>query len=167
MSSMALAQVPEIRRLPPVPWRDPQTVSPEKLTEYIQTLEQACAEDPCSADLRTCLGMAHAMNYQVYRSMEDLEQAIRLEPDHFFAQFKYAELFYRLRALPRAEEEANKALEIAHNNWEMSMARRLLLEIRTLNRAGTRHIVSTKPLAGPTGVLLMMMLVTVLVMIWR
>ena len=130
-------------------------------------LEQACAEDPRSADLRTCLGMAHAMNYQVYRSMDDLEQAIRLEPDHFFAQFKYAELFYRLRALPRAEEEANKALEIAHNNWEMSMARRLLLEIRTLNRAGTRHIVSTKPLAGPTGVLLVMMLVTVLVMIWR
>ena len=167
MSSMALAQVPEIHRLPPVPWRDPQTVSPQQLAEYIQMLEQACAEDPRSADLRTCLGMAHAMNYQVYRSMDDLEHAIRLEPDHFFAQFKYAELHYRLRALPRAEEEAKKALEIARNNWEMSMARRLLQEVRTLNRAGTRHIVSTKPLAGPVSVLLAMMVIATLVMIWR
>jgi hypothetical protein len=167
MSSMALAPLSEPRRLPPVPWRDPLTVSPEKLTEYIQMLEVACAEDPRSADLRTCLGMAHAMNYQVYRSMDDLEQAIGLEPDHFFARFKYAELYYRLRALPRAEEEATKALEVAHNNWEISMARRLLQEIRKLNRAGTRHIVSTKPLTGPTGVLLVMMAIATLVMIWR
>jgi hypothetical protein len=167
MSSMALAQLTEGYRLPPVPWRDPQTVSPEKLTEYIQMLEAACAEDPYSADLRTCLGMARAMNYQVYHSMDDLEHAIRLEPEHFFAQFKYAELFFRLRALQRAEAEALRALEIAHNNWEVSMARRLLQEIRTLNRAGGRHIVSTKPLTGPAGVLLVMLLVTTLVMLWR
>ena len=69
------------------------------LAQYIQPLELACEENPRSADLRTCLGMAHAMNYDVYKSMDALELAVALEPDHFLAQFKYAELHYRLRAL--------------------------------------------------------------------
>ena len=47
--------------------------------------------------------MAYAMNYEVYKSMDALEAAVALEPDHFFAQLKYAELYYRLRALIRAE----------------------------------------------------------------
>ena len=87
------------QRIPAVPWRDPHTVSPESLAGYIQTLEQACVEDPRSAGVRTCLGMAYAMNYEVYKSMDALEAAVELEPDHFFAHMKYAELHYRLRAL--------------------------------------------------------------------
>ena len=97
-----------IRTLP-VPWRDPHTVSPAELKEYIGFLEKACEEHPRSADLRTCLGMAYAMNYDVYKSMDALEAAVGLDETHFFAQMKYAELFYRLRALERAEEETVKA----------------------------------------------------------
>src|SRR3954470_19497070 len=92
-------------RLPPVPWRDPHTVSPAQLKSFIQSLESACELQPRSADVRTCLGMAYAMNYEVYKSMDALELAVELEPDHFFAQYKYAELHYRLRALIKAEEE--------------------------------------------------------------
>ncbi len=136
-------------RLPPVPWRDPHTVSPAKLREYIQTLETACGENPRSADLRTCLGMAHAMNFDVYRSMDALEAAVQLEPDNFFAQLKYAELHYRLRALHRAEEETLKASELARNNWELSLARKQLLEIRRLMREGTQKPEWTKPLTWP------------------
>src|SRR6266700_5709559 len=91
-------------RLPPVPWRDPHTVSPAELARYIQNLELACEQNPGSADLRTCLGMAYAINYDVYKSMDALELAVETDPSHFFAQFKYAELHYRLRALVRAEQ---------------------------------------------------------------
>ena len=56
--------------LPPVPWRDVHNVSPGELSAYIQQLEQACLDNPRSADLRTCLGMAHAVNYDVDRSMD-------------------------------------------------------------------------------------------------
>jgi hypothetical protein len=45
-----------------LPWRDPHTVPPGDLEAYIQKLERACAVQPRSADLRTCLGMAYAMN---------------------------------------------------------------------------------------------------------
>src|SRR5947209_16860329 len=116
-------------RLPPVPWRDPNTVSPAQLKSYIQSLESACELQPRSADVRTCLGMAYAMNYDVYKSMDALEYAVQMEHGHFFAQLKLAELNYRLRALVRAEQETLKALDLATSAWELSLARRQLQEI--------------------------------------
>jgi hypothetical protein len=153
-----LAQ-PSGLRLPPVPWRDPHTVSPAKLAEYIQMLELACEQNPRSADLRTCLGMAHAMNFDVYKSMDALELAVQLEPDHFFGQLKYAELHYRLRALVKAEKEALKASELATNSWELALARKLLQEIRALMRSGTQKPEWTKPLATPAFCLLAMTII--------
>jgi hypothetical protein len=126
------------RRLPPVPWRDPHSVPPELLAAHIRDLGIACEREPESASLRTCLGMAYAMNFQVYKSMDALELAVRLEPDHFFAQLKYAELNYRLRALVKAEVETVKALELAQTPWEFTLARKQLQEIRALTRLGTQ-----------------------------
>lgn len=144
-------QVPaELARVPLVPWKDPSTVTPAELAGYITMLERAVETNPESADLRTCLGMAYAMNYEVYKSMDSLEAAVRLAPRHYFAQLKYAELFYRLRTLEQAEQEAAKAVELAANAWELNMSRRLLLEIRRLRREGTQKPAWTKGLASPT-----------------
>ena len=152
--------------LPPVPWRDPHTVSPEERRGYIQKLETACLEHPASADLRTCLGVAYAMNYDVYKSIDALEGAIRLAPTHFWAQLKYAELQYRLRALPFAEKEALKAVDLARNGRQLSIARKQLQDIRTLNRASTRNITLDKPLAMPTLVLGAMLVLMFVGMSW-
>jgi len=154
-------------RLPPVPWRDPNTVSPARLAEYIRTLETACDENPRSADLRTCLGMAYAMNYEVYKSMDALELAVTLEPDHFFAQLKYAELHYRLRALLRAERETLKAIDLAGNGWELSLARKQLQEIRKLMREGTQKPEWTKPLTAPVLCLVAMVVILCLMVTWK
>ncbi len=154
-------------RLPAIPWRDPHTVSPAKLAEYIQMLETACQEDPRSADLRTCLGMAQAMNYDLYKSMDSLEVAMDLDSNHFFARFKYAELLYRLRALPRAEEETRKAIELANGNWELFLARRQLQEIRRLIREGTQKPAWTKPLTLPVMALLLLVTTVSVVMLWH
>ena len=124
-------------RLPAIPWRDPHSVSPEKLAEVIASLKGACALNPKDADVRVCLGMAYAMNYEVYNSMDILEEARTLEPANFLAQFKYAELNFRLRALARAEEETRRALELASNHWELAQARHQLSEIRRMLREGT------------------------------
>src|SRR6185295_18126014 len=83
-------------RILPIPWRDPQSVSKQELAVHIASLEKACQENPRSADLRTCLGMAYAMNFEVYKSMDTLEMAVNLDDTHFFAQLKLSELFYRL-----------------------------------------------------------------------
>lgn len=136
-------------RLPALPWRDPHSVPPEKLAEFIASLKEACALDPANANLRVCLGIAHAMNYDVYSSMDILEEARALEPRNFFAQFKFAELQYRLRALHVAEAETLKALELASNPWELSQARQQLSEIRRMTREGTIKPTWTRSLAVP------------------
>ena len=151
----------------PVPWRDPHTVTPAELSSFIQRIEQACLDQPASADLRTMLGMAHAMNYDVYKSMDALEAATSMEPDNFWAQLKYAELHYRLRALARAEELTVTALNLAANGWQLSLARKQLQEIRRLRRDSTRDITWNKPLTGPVLALSAMMLVVTVIMLWK
>jgi hypothetical protein len=103
--------------------------------------------------------MAYAMNYQVYKAMDALETAIQCEPDHFFAQLKYAELHYRLRALIKAETETTKALELAETPFEYSLARKQLQEIRELMRSGTQKPEWTRSLRVP----LMMVLALVVI----
>ena len=154
--------------LPAIPWRDPHSVPPEKLAEFIASLQQACVENPDNADLHTCLGMAHAMNYDVYRSMDALEAARRIEPVNFLAQFKYAELYYRIRALDRAEAETMRALELAGTTWELSLARRQLSEIRRLRREGTQKPTWSKSLRLPfIGFMVLLMAISWFFMAWK
>jgi hypothetical protein len=153
--------------LPALPWRDPHNVPPVELSTYIQRLEQACLEYSQSADLRTCLGMAHAMNYDVYKSMDALEEARSIDATNFWAQMKYSELHYRLRALMRAEEETLKAIELADNPWQLGVARRQLQEIRRLAREGTRNVAWTKSLVPPMLVLSLMLAAVSVAMLWK
>jgi hypothetical protein len=155
-------------RILPTPWRDPQTVSPAELEEYIGFLEKACEDHPESADLRTCLGMAYAMNYQAYKSMDALEAAVALDESHFFAQLKYSELLYRLRVLERAEKETLKAVQLAGNGWELSLAKKQLQDIRQKRLEGTRKPEWTKPLTSPSLTLLALVtILSLILVIWK
>jgi hypothetical protein len=111
--------------------------------------------------------MAHAMNYDVPKSMEALEVAVSLDPDHFWASFKYAELHYRLRALNRAEELTTMALNLATNGWQLSLARKQLQEVRALKRNSTRNLSWKMPIAGPVMALFATLLVAAVAFMWR
>lgn len=156
IESLALASGTAAARrdaLPPIPWRDPHSVPPEELQAHIARLEAACLEQPRSADLRTALGMAYAMNYDVYKSLDALAEATAIDPTHFWAQLKLGELHYRLRALAVAERETMKALALARNGWQLAVARRQLQEIRRASRISPRNITWGKPLLVPALVL--------------
>jgi len=153
--------------LPAVPWRDPHSVPREELLAYIERLECACLDYPESANLRVCLGMAHAMNYDVYKSMDALEEARSIEPSSFWAQMKYAELHYRLRTTVRAEQETLKAIELAENPWQLGLARRQLQEIRKFVREGARNVSFDKPLTRPALALAAMLAALFVVMLWQ
>jgi hypothetical protein len=150
-----------------LPWRDPHTVPPAELAANIETLKLACLAEPRSADLRTCLGVAYAMNYDVNKSMDSLEEAVTLAPDSFWPQLKYAELHYRLRVLNKAEEHTLKALNLASNGWQLSIARQQLLDIRTLKQSCVRNVEWTKPLITPALVLSAMLIVIFATMMWK
>src|SRR5690348_10337826 len=132
----------------PIPWRDPHAVPPGELAAYIGALERACLDNPQSVELRTVLGMAHAVNHDVPNSMDALEIAVALDPENFWASFKYAELHYRLRALNRAEELTVRALDLATNGWQLSLARRQLQELRALKRSAVRNLSWKMPVAA-------------------
>ena len=165
-SELAIAQTPALR-LPPVPWRDPHTVSPTQLAEYIGALELACEKEPQSADLRTCLGMAHAVNYDVDRSMAALEDARAVDPDNFWAQLKYAELHYRLRVLDTAEEETRRAADLATSSIQLAVARKQLQDIRALKQGCVRNVHWTKPLGVPALLLSLGIAAIFVVMLWK
>src|SRR4051812_20704922 len=167
VTTHALAGAAAPRGVPPVPWRDPHSVSRADLQVYIRSLEEACLARPGSADLRTCLGIAYAMNYEVYKSMDALGAAVAVDDTHFWAQLKFAELHYRLRALARAETETVKALDLAQSTWQLALARKQLQEIRRLNRESTRNITLDKPLVPPAVLLAVIMLVVFVGMTWR
>ena len=167
MAAEALAAETPPRRAPSLPWRDPHTIPREELAVCITDLERACEANPASADLRTCLGMAYAMNFQAYKSLDALEAARKLDPGHFFAQMKLAELHYRLRALPLAERETLAALALARTPWEAALSRRQLQEIRRLMREGTQKPEWTKTLVVPSIVLAGMFVLVWLVTLWR
>ena len=95
--------------LPPVPWRDPHAVSPADLAAYIQQLEAGLPRQPAVGR------SAHLPRHGARRELRRLQvdgrargRARRSIPSNFWAQLKYAELHYRLRALNRAEEETRQ-----------------------------------------------------------
>src|SRR3954464_3401946 len=154
------------RSLPPVPWRDPYSVSRPDLATYIGQLEAACLAEPNNADLRTCLGMAYAVGYDVYRSMDALEEARAIDPANFWAQLKYAELHYRLRALNRAEQETRRAADLASNPLQLAIARKQMKEVRELQHSSIRNVEWTKPLTAPVLALAGMIAAVFVVMLW-
>ncbi len=153
--------------LPALPWRDPHNVPLEERRSMIQRLETACAENPASADLRTCLALVHAVNYDPQQVLVSLEKALELEPKHFFAQLKLAELWYRLRALPKAEEEALKALDLAQNAREYQMARAQLQEIRKLINNSWARPTWNKSMASGAWSFVALIVVMMVVGLWR
>jgi hypothetical protein len=106
--------------------------SPTELAQTIGDLERACRDNPASAALWTCLGMAYAVNYDVTKSIDALETATQTEPDHFWAHLKYGELQYRLRVLMHAEATTLRAETLAESPWQLTLARRQLKQIRAL-----------------------------------
>jgi hypothetical protein len=153
--------------LPVLPWRDPKTAPPQEVAAYIDRLEQACVAHPASADMHTCLGMAYAVNHDVYKCMDALEAALTIDAGHFWAQLKYGELHYRLRTLQRAEEETLKAVDFADTPWQLSIARRQLDEVRRLRRHSVRDVAWTKPLTTPALALSAMLVLIFAVMLWK
>jgi len=106
--------------------------SPSELAHTVASLEQACLEQPDSASLWTCLGIAYAVGYDVHKAIDALEKATEVEPDHFWAQLKHGELQYRLRVVVGAEAATLKAETLATDARQLMLARRQLKEIRKL-----------------------------------
>ena len=110
-------------------WSVPQATTSEKLLAYIRRLERECRVDPRSPDLWTCLGLARLKNRDIYQAKAAFEMALQLDPQHFFAHLRSAELYCACGDYASAGSQAEHARAVAKSRSKVAMVRRLSEEI--------------------------------------
>ena len=132
-------------------------------------MEKACQDNPESADMRTCLGMAYAMNYDAYKSMDTLETAVKLDETHFFAQLKLRPSY----GTGCGDCNARSRRPSKRSNWRGTpgsfpwLASNCRLSVE-LMRNGTQKPEWNKPLRTPSLVLMgLMVVLSVVRVIWK
>lgn len=117
-------------------FRDPRVLEPSQRGELIAQLRTAVELEPQVPELRVLLGMALCVDLQAQEALEHLREATRQAPDCFVARLKFGELLMRLRICRQAEEETQKAAELATNDFQADLARKQAATIRTMLREG-------------------------------
>jgi len=118
---------------------DPHALEKNDRTELLARLRDGIAAHPEIAELRVVFGMALCVDLEVQEAIEQLQHAVRLDPDSFIAHLKMGELWMRLRVCRKAEEHTRRAAALARNLAQAELSRRQGAAIRTLLRDGVER----------------------------
>ncbi len=99
-------------------------------SEAVSKLEKAVECSPQYSDAYVGLGMAYAMDSQIYPALDSFERAALLNPQNFYARFKLAQFYFKLRVPKKGYEEAARALECASTFEERKLVAHILQEER-------------------------------------
>jgi tetratricopeptide (TPR) repeat protein len=127
-------------------FRDPQILSKEERSNLVDELQFSVQAAPEIVELRVLLGMAEAVDFRVQSAMENLREAVGMEPDNFLAQLKLGELLMRLRVCDQAVRHTEQAAQLAANPIQSELARRQAATLRTMLREGIERDGVTHPL---------------------
>ncbi len=117
-------------------FRDPYVLERDERTELVLQLRKAVSLEPHVPELRVLLGMALCVNLDAQTALEEMREAVKLDPDNFIARLKFGELLMRLRICSQAAEETQIAAKLASNPIQSELARRQATVIRTIQREG-------------------------------
>lgn len=117
-------------------FRDPRVLEPDERANLIAQLRKTVDLAPHIVEVRVLLGMALCVDLQVHDALEELREAVNMEPDSFIARLKFGELLMRLRICEQAAEETHQAAQLAANAAQSELARRQAATIRTMMREG-------------------------------
>lgn len=120
-------------------FRDPRVLKPEERRDLVAELKNAVELTPNIPEIRVVYGMALCVDLQAQEAMEQMREAARQAPDCFIARLKFGELLMRLRICRQAEEETQKAAELASNAAQSELARKQATTIRTMLREGVER----------------------------
>jgi cytochrome c-type biogenesis protein CcmH/NrfG len=115
---------------------DPRVLAKEEKAEIVKQLRECVALHPNDSTLRVVFGMALCVNLDVQQAMEELGEAVALDPNSFIAHMKMAELWMRLRVCTKAQDHTHHAAMLAQNMAQAEMARRQAITLRTMLREG-------------------------------
>jgi hypothetical protein len=115
---------------------DPRVLAKEEKAEIVKQLRECVALHPKVSDLRVVFGMALSVNLDVQQAMDELGEAVALDPNSFIAHLKAGELWMRLRVCTKAQDHTKQAAMLAQNMAQAEMARRQATTLRTMLREG-------------------------------
>jgi hypothetical protein len=118
---------------------DPHVLEPDERVALLEQLRDSVQAHPQVAQLRVVYGMALCVNLDVQEAIDQLREAVRLDPESFVAQLKMGELWMRLRVCRKAEEHTHKAALLARNPVQAELARKQGAAIRTMLREGVER----------------------------
>ncbi|MGA8012453.1 MAG: hypothetical protein WB949_08515 [Candidatus Acidiferrales bacterium] len=115
---------------------DPRVLAKEEKADLVKQLRECVALHPKVSDLRVLFGMALSVNLEAQDAMEELGEAVALDPNSFIAHFKMGELWMRLRVCEKAKNHTHQAALLAQNMAQAEMARRQAATLRVMMREG-------------------------------
>lgn len=115
---------------------DPRVLEKDEKEFLVAQLSDFVEQYPNVSELRVLYGMALCVNLEVQDAMEELGEAVALDPDSFIANLKMGELWMRLRVMQKAENHTQRAAQLAQNIAQSDLARRQAATIRTMRREG-------------------------------
>ena len=113
--------------------------------EAIPRLERVVAVSPDYSDGFVGLGIAYAMDSQVYPALDSFEKAAEVEPSNFYAHFKLAQFHFKLRIPKKGYEEAKRALRYAATPNEKRLVAQILKEEREREAKGLARPTWNRP----------------------
>ena len=96
------------------------------ISEAIKSLRQAIEADSHSIEAYLYLGIALAMNAQVYEAIDTFEAALALSPEDFMVNLKLAELYLRLCIPEKGRKYLVTAMEASSTSEERQLVRTLM-----------------------------------------
>jgi hypothetical protein len=124
---------------------DPRVLSKEERANLVKQLKDCVVRHPDVSDLRVVYGMALCVNLDAQEAMEELAEAVSLDPNSYIAHLKMGELWMRLRVCTKAADHTHYASLLAQNLAQSEMARRQATILRTMMREGVERDGYRKP----------------------
>ena len=124
---------------------DPRTLAKEERADLVKQLKDCVVRHPEVSDLRVVYGMALCVNLDAQEAMEELAEAVSIDPNSYIAHLKMGELWMRLRVCTKAQDHTRQASLLAQNLAQSEMARRQAATLRTMMREGVERDGYRKP----------------------
>ena len=96
-----------------------------RLSEAIENLKRAIEVDSQSIEAHLDLGIALAIDAQVYQAIDVFEATLALSPKDFIVNFKLAELYFRLGVPEKGHKYLQTAMEACSTVPERQLLRTL------------------------------------------
>jgi|SRR5262245_16968485 len=122
--------------------------------QAVVALSRCIEHAPDFTDGHVFLGLAHALSYDIYPAMDQLETATNLDEHSFAAHFIMAQLSFKLRIPQKGYDAAKRALQCVSTLEQRKMLTQLLREERERERNGIARPWFNKPFGLPVLVLL-------------